>query len=114
MRPRRAVLPWTFYEYMQSTSPALGFMFESIFLAGLGAKYKRDWAKPRISPFRRQFCSSTTRHWHEFFKILALQYQGIMQPHDCASLLKCPSYMAPVEPARSRQSVLKGSLCYVD
>ena len=31
-----------------------------------------------------------------------------MQPHDCASWLKCPSYTAPVEPARSRQSVLKG------
>jgi len=66
----------------------------------LGAKVKQDWAKPRISPFRRQCCSSITRHWHEFFKILALQYQGTMQPHACASWLKCPSYAAPVESAK--------------
>ena len=85
---------------MWSTSPALGFMFEWIYLAGLGAKVKRDWAKPRISPFRRQFRSSITRHWREFFEILALQYQGTMQPHACASWLKCPSYAAPVEPAK--------------
>jgi len=67
------------------------------FVAGSGAKVKRDWAKPRISPFRRQFCSSITRHWHEF---LALQYQGAMRPHACASWLKCRSYAAPVEPAK--------------
>jgi hypothetical protein len=85
---------------MRSTSPVLGFMFEWIYLAGLGAKVKRDWAKPRISPFRRQFCSSITRHWREFFEILALQYQGIMRPHACAIWLKYPSYAAPVEPAK--------------
>jgi len=55
MRPRCALLPWTFYAYMRSTIPALGFMFEWIFLAGLGAKVKRDRAKPLISPFWRQF-----------------------------------------------------------
>jgi len=75
-------------------------MFEWIFVAGLGAKVKQDWAKPRISPFWRQFCSSITRHLHEFLKILALQYQGAMWPHACASWLKCPSYAAPVESAK--------------
>ena len=30
---------------MRSTSTALGFVFGWIFLAGLGAKVKRDWAK---------------------------------------------------------------------
>jgi len=75
-------------------------MFELIFLAGLGAKVRRDCAKPRISPFRRQFCSSITRHWHEFFKILALQYQSTMRPHASASWLKCPNYAAPVESAK--------------
>jgi len=85
---------------MRSTSQALGFMFEWIFVVGLGAKVKRDWAKPRISPFRRQFCSSITRHWYEFLKILALQYQGTVRPHACASWLKCPNYAAPVESAK--------------
>ena len=85
---------------MRSAILGLVFMFESVSLAGLGAKVKRDWAKPRISPFRRQFCSSITRHWREFFEILALQYQGTMRPHVCASWLKCPSYAAPVEPAK--------------
>jgi len=85
---------------MRSTSPALGFMFEWIFVAGLGAKVKRDWAKPRISPFRRQFCSSITRHRHKLFTILALQYQGAMWPRACASWLKFPSYAAPVESAK--------------
>ena len=85
---------------MRSTSQALGFMFERIFLAGLGAKVKRDWAKPRVSPFRRQFCSSITHHWHELLKILALQYQGTMRPHACASWLKFPNYAAPVESAK--------------
>ena len=75
-------------------------MFEWIFVAGMGANVKRDWAKPRISPFRRQFCSSFTRHWHEFFKIFALQYQGTMRPHACASWLECPNYAAPVESAK--------------
>jgi len=80
--------------------PSARFLFEWIFVVGLGAKVKRDWAKPRISPFRRQFCSSTTRHWHEFLKNLALQYQGTVQPHACASWLKCPCYAAPVESAK--------------
>jgi len=69
-------------------------------VAGLGAKVKRDWAKPRISPFRRQFCSSITRHRHKLFTILALQYQGAMWPRACASWLKFPSYAAPVESAK--------------
>ena len=94
--------PLTFYSYMRSTSQALSFMFEWIFVVGLGAKVKRDWAKPRISPFRRQFCSSITRHWNEFLNILALQYQGTVRPHACASWLKCPSYAAPVKSAKGR------------
>jgi len=88
-------------------------MFESVSLAGLGAKVKRDWAKPRTSPFRRHFRSSITRHWREFFKILALQCQGTVQPHVCASWLKCPSCAAPVEPAKGCR-VRQGSVCYVD
>ena len=79
-------------------------MFESVSLAGLGAKVKRDWAKPRTSPFRRHFRSSITRHWREFFKILALQCQGTVQPHVCASRLKYPSCAAPVEPAKGSVS----------
>jgi len=48
--------PLTFYSYMRSTSQALSFMFEWIFVVGLGAKVKRDWAKPRISV--SQLCGS--------------------------------------------------------
>ena len=31
------------------------------------------------------------------FEILAIQYQGTVRPHVCASWLKCPSCAAPVE-----------------
>ena len=55
--------------------------------------------------FERQLGSSITRHRGEFPENLALQYPGTTWPHDCASWLKCPSYMAPGELARSRQSV---------
>ena len=41
-----------------------------------------------------------SRHWYEFLKILALQYQGTVRPHACASWLKCPNYAAPVESAK--------------
>ena len=42
-------------------------------------------------------CSSITRHLHELFKTLALQYQQAVRPHACARWLKCLSYAAPVE-----------------
>jgi len=93
----------------------LGFMFESVYLAGLGAKCQANWENRKIRMFERQLGSSITRYRGGFpEKNLSLQYPGTMQPHDCPSWLKCPSYTAPVEPARSRQSVLKGSLCYVN
>ena len=86
---------------MCSTILGLGFMFESVYLAGLGAIVKR--AKPRISLFRRQLGSSITHHVRKFFEILALQCQGTIQPHDCDGWLKFPSYAAPVELARAVQ-----------
>ena len=88
---------------MCSTILGLGFMFESVYLAGLGAKVKPDWAKPRISPFRRQLGSSITHRVRKFFEILALQCQGTIRPHVCASWLKFPSCAAPVELARAVQ-----------
>jgi len=66
---------------------------------------KRTGRSRKIHIFERQLGSSITRHRGGFPENLALQYPGTMRPHYCASWLKCPSYMAPGEPARSRQSV---------
>ena len=85
------------------------FMSESVYLAGLGANKKANWDQTgrsrKFHIFERQFGCSITRDRGEFPEHLALQYPGTMLPHDCANWLTCPSYTAPVEPARSRQSV---------
>ena len=72
---------------------------------------KRTGRSRKVHIFERQLGSSITRHRGEFPENLALQYPGTMRPHDCASWLKCPSYTAPVEPARSRQGAKRSEIC---
>jgi len=66
----------------------------------LGAKIKRDWAKPRISPFGDSLVPLSHTIGTNYLKSWLYQYQGTMRPQACASWLKCPNYAAPVKPAK--------------
>ena len=66
----------------------------------MGAKIKRDWAKPRISPFGDSLVPLSHTIGTNYLKSWLYQYQGTMRPQACASWLKCPNYAAPVESAK--------------